>query len=71
MEEILAAPGAGLGSGRCQVEVVLRVWDVLPERLCRDSTVGGLLSETLCFTAAAGQEGCVGVVYGMFGFPQG
>lgn len=69
--------GGDLGStwcwvGQCQlqVEVVLRVWDVPPERLQRDNAMGGLLSETLCLTAAAGQEGCVGVVYGMLGFPQ-
>lgn len=51
--------------------VVLRVWHVPPERLHRDNAMGGLLSETLCFTAAAVQgKGCVGVVCGMLGFPQ-
>lgn len=44
-----------VGQWQVQLEVVLRVWDVPPERLRRDNAVGGLLSETLCFTAAAGQ----------------
>lgn len=55
------------GQGQVQLEMVLRVWDVFLGRLCRDNEKGGLLSETLCFTAAGqGRMCCCGVWHAWF-----
>lgn len=56
-----------VGQWQVQLEVVLGVWDVLPERLCRANAMGGLLLETLCFTAAGqGRMCCCGVWHAWF-----
>lgn len=51
-----ASTWCGVGQWQVQLEVVLRVWDVLPERLCRHNAVGGFRNLVFHSSSRAGKD---------------